>query len=220
MSRLDIHLHSCHLGLFQSTKILGEFKLTLHQGKIHGLLGRNGAGKSTLMKLIFGSLKAKAEAYHDGERIHLRNRNRHQLVGYLPQDPFLMRSPKVTDVVQMWFPAVEKQDKVLYEPLIHKIHSTRVGQLSVGERRFLEFLLVIYLDKPFLLLDEPFSMLSPLQIERVHAILQQQKQHKGIMISDHYYEEILNAADQSYMLRNGVILPVSNQKEVINFYRS
>lgn len=210
MSRLHIHIHNYKVGRFQKHSLLQNLDLTLESGKIIGLVGRNGCGKSSLMNVIFGKYKADCTAHFDGKLIRLKDHLKHELVAYLPQDPFMIGSGTVVDAVQMWYPDPKDQDKILYEPLIHKVHNIKVKALSMGERRFLEFLLVIYTSRPFILLDEPFSMLAPLQIERVKEIITAIQPNKGILMSDHYYENVLQMADTSLVLKDSALIPVEN----------
>lgn len=186
--------------------------MTLETGKIYGLFGLNGAGKSSLMQSVFGSnRKATLHGYINGKSLDV-TQHENQIVGYLPQDPFIMKGVKVFDVVQYWYPDYDDQDKILYEPMIHKMHQKKVGNLSMGERRFLEFLLVFYLPHPFLMLDEPFSGLAPLQIQRVQELIKEKGLNKGIVISDHYFENILKISDHNLMLLHGKLNPITSDQ--------
>ncbi|WP_194851668.1 ATP-binding cassette domain-containing protein [Nonlabens antarcticus] len=198
------HLHISDLSLsYGGNRILNNIDLDLETGKIYGLLGLNGAGKSSLMQSLFGSIrKATFNAYLNDKQTQISNQQ-NLIVSYLPQDPFVMKGVSVTDVVQFWYPEPEDQDKILYEPMVHPMHSKKVGVLSMGERRFLEFLLVFYLPHPFLMLDEPFSGLAPLQIQRVQELLKEKGSQKGILISDHYFDNVIQISDQNWMLRHG-----------------
>jgi ABC-type multidrug transport system ATPase subunit len=216
LSRLDIHINNYKIGKYQNTSLLHKLDLTIEKGKIIGLLGRNGCGKTTLMNVIFGKFKADAIAHFNGNPIQLSHHLKHQLVAYLPQDPFLIGSGTVVDAVQMWFPDPVDQDKILYEPLIHKVHHVKVNALSMGERRFLELLLVIHSERPFILLDEPFSMIGPIQIERVQQIITQVKPCKGMVMSDHYYDKVLEMADESFILKDATLIPVAAYKDLKN----
>jgi ABC-type lipopolysaccharide export system ATPase subunit len=44
------------------------------------------------------------------------------------------------------------------------------------------------------LLDEPYNGLSPLMIEKINLLLRQDAQHKGIIITDHNYENVIAIA--------------------------
>ena len=195
-------ISNLHLKYGRKT-ILDGIDLTLNACEIHGLLGLNGAGKSSLMQSLSGSIKkTRYKAFVNDQSVDL-TRQHLQHVAYLPQDPFVMKGVKVTDVVQYWYPDPEDQDKILYEPMLHSMHDKKVGVLSMGERRFLEFLLVFYLPHPFLMLDEPFSGLAPLQIQRVQELIKEKGPQKGILISDHYFDNILQITSQNWMLQHG-----------------
>jgi ABC-type multidrug transport system ATPase subunit len=214
MSRLHIHIHTYQVGHFKKMTLLDNINLSIEEGEIIGIMGKNGCGKSSLMNVIFGKFKANAIAHFDGKAIQLRDHLKHQLVTYLPQDPFMIDSGTVVDAVQMWYPDPEDQDKILYEPLIHKVHDLKVRALSMGERRFLEFLLVIHSARPFILLDEPFSMLAPLQIERVKEIINTVKPYKGIIMSDHYYENVLHMADSCFVLKDSILIAINDYEDL------
>ncbi|SCY31981.1 ABC-type lipopolysaccharide export system, ATPase component [Nonlabens sp. Hel1_33_55] len=211
------HINSLSLS-YGSKTILNDIDLTLKAGEIHGLLGLNGAGKSSLMQSLSGSnRKASCYAFINDNAINLKAQHL-QYVAFLPQDPFVMKGVKVTDVVQYWYPDPEDQDKILYEPMLHSMHNKKVGVLSMGERRFLEFLLVFYLPHPFLMLDEPFSGLAPLQIQRVQELIKEKGSQKGILISDHYFDNILQITSQNWMLHHAKLTSIE-ASEVHNAYR-
>jgi len=207
MDKTQLHISSLQLSYGRKT-ILDKIDLTLKTGEIHGLLGLNGTGKSSLMQSLSGSIKKSSySAFINDQPVDLTVQHL-QHVAYLPQDPFVMKGVKVTDAVQFWYEDPEDQDRILYEPMIHSMHNKKVGILSMGERRFLEFLLVFYLPHPFLMLDEPFSGLAPLQIQRVQELIKEKKSQKGILISDHYYDNILQVTDKNWMLKHGKLTAI------------
>ena len=55
----------------------------------------------------------------------------------------------------------------------------------------------------FALLDEPFTHLNPLQIEKVKKMLLQEKQQKGLLITDHLYRQVTGISDELYVLTGG-----------------
>lgn len=217
MSLNQLVITNLHLAYGRQT-ILDGVNFSIQTGEVYGLLGLNGAGKSSLMQTLSGSNKKSSYSAFINEHSVDLTQQHLQHVGYLPQDPFVMKGVKVTDVVQYWYPDPEDQDKILYEPMIHPMHNKKVGVLSMGERRFLEFLLVLYLPHIFLMLDEPFSGLAPLQIQRAQELIVEKGAQKGILISDHYFENILQITDQNWMLQHGKLNPIE-AGDVVKAYR-
>lgn len=190
---------------FGKKEILKDVSFQLSQGEIIALFGRNGSGKSTLLKILFGTLKAHTITLQmNTETIKPKDiiPNRH--IGYLPQDHFLPKHIKVRDVIPLFYLDGDDQDKIFRAHFIEKIAAHKVGILSLGELRYLELLLIAHLDHPFLLLDEPFSMIEPLYKDVIKELLISLKAKKGILITDHYYHDVLDISDRNLVLVDGV----------------
>ena len=198
--------------------VLKEVSFTLKTGEILGLFGRNGSGKSTLLKILFGNMKANLiEASLNNTPLNISEVQQKQHIGYLPQYPFLPKQMKVRDVIIMFHPNKEEQDAVFYDPHIAKMTHKRTGELSLGELKYFEVVLLSQLGHPFLMLDEPFSMLEPLHKEKLKAQLLDIKQNKGIIITDHYYNDVLEMATKSIVLKDGMGFPVSSTADLLEY---
>lgn len=92
-----------------------------------------------------------------------------------------------------------------------------VEQLSLGELKYFEVVLLSHLPHPFLMLDEPFSMLEPLHKERLKEFLVALKQLKGMLITDHYYQDVLEIADQNIVIKEGISYPITNTQDLQRF---
>lgn len=209
MARLEI----TKLGKsFGRKQVLNALDLRIDTGEIVAIMGRNGSGKSTLFQIIFGVTTAsEGQMRIDGAPLLKKQ----EKIAYLPQYAFLPARMRVRTLIQRSLPALESQDTVFYAPKISKIESQRVGQLSVGERRYLATLLLGQLAHPFLLLDEPFSMLEPIQVEYIKAYLVGLKASKGILLADHYYEDALQTVDRTLLLQNGRLEAVSGTEDLV-----
>ena len=189
---------------FGKKEVLKNVSLTLAQGEIISLFGRNGSGKSTLLKMLFGTLKADSISLQiDGKNIHPKEIIPKRHIGYLPQDHFLPNHLKVRDVIPLFHTDGDDQDLIFRAPFIEKVATRKVGTLSLGELRYLELLLVAHLDHPFLLLDEPFSMIEPLYKQVIKEFLFSLKAKKGILLTDHYYRDVLDISDRNLVLVDG-----------------
>lgn len=189
---------------FGKKQVLSDIGFKCSTGEIIGVFGRNGAGKSTLLKIVYGTLKA------DSIRIRFnlgimkaRNIIPSKKIAYLPQSTFLPKELKVRDVIPFFFPHGEQQDRIFYSPLVVRFENLRVGKLSLGQLRYLEVLLVGNLQHPFLMLDEPFSMIEPVYKDAIKEMLVELKQTKGIILTDHYYDDVLQVSTRNFLLKEG-----------------
>ena len=121
------------------------------------------------------------------------------------------------DIIPIYFSEAEQQDKIFYDPTIAAFANIKIGELSQGQRKYFETILVGNLNHPILMLDEPFSMLEPLQIESLKEFLLQKKKEKGILITDHYYREVLDISDKNMVLKDGIGHPISSSSELVQF---
>lgn len=65
-------------------------------------------------------------------------------------------------------------------------------------------------------LDEPFSNIAPNCVEKMQVLIQEQKKNKGIIVSDHLYEDILEVADDLFLLRDGYTFPIKSREDLIH----
>jgi len=92
-----------------------------------------------------------------------------------------------------------------------------VRNLSGGEKKMVETLIITYSDSDFILLDEPFSGVSPKSVDELEIIIKSQTPYKGIVITDHNYITILNMADDIYLLADTHLRKIKDIKELKQF---
>ena len=110
---------------------------------------------------------------------------------------------------------IDFNEFVLSFPEVRTKENQQFGKLSGGEQRLVEIYLVASCNAKFILLDEPFTHLMPLHIERISSWLQITKQQKGILISDHLYRHILPIADTLYLLKIGKTHLIKEKDDLI-----
>ncbi len=168
--------------------------------------------------MIFGTLK--------GESIKMKLDGRHiipsevipkKLIAYIPQHSFLPLNARVRDIIPMYFHEGEKQDTIFYNPTIASFTSLRINQLSHGQRKYFEIVLSCHLPHPFIMIDEPFSMLEPLQKESLKLILKAISIHKGVLLTDHYYSDVLDITTKQMVLKDGLSFPISSEDDLRHF---
>ncbi|MFA5971949.1 MAG: ATP-binding cassette domain-containing protein [Lentimicrobiaceae bacterium] len=201
---------------FKKRIVLSNISLRIKTGEILGIFGRNGCGKSTLLKILFGVLPSDdQEILLDNECFNPANNIKLMNISYLPQDSFLPDNLTVRDVIPLYYKDGDAQNKIFYDPRIAKIERQRIGTLSLGERRYFEILLVSRLPHKFLMLDEPFSMVEPLYQDSIKELLTEMKKEKGIIITDHYYRNVLEVSDRKMIIKNGKAIEIENETDLI-----
>lgn len=183
-------------------QILNDVFISCKPGEIIGLLGRNGSGKSTLLKIIQGSLNADNKFVSiDNKKINSLYDIR-KLVQYLPQAHFLPNHVQIKSIIKCYCDAKNATDLTANE-LVHPHLKKKPNELSGGERRTLEILLLIYSGAKYILLDEPFNGISPLHTDQLKALVKQHSKEKGFIITDHDYRNVLEISSKIILLDNG-----------------
>ncbi len=157
----------------------------------------------------------KSEIYFDNKIVRdTSNLNRY--IGYHHQEVFLPQNMTVRNLVATFFPDGEKQSKVFYAPRIKKIEKQKVGTLSLGEQRYLQFLLMINSNHCLLLLDEPFTIVEPLLKETIKEMIEQHKNSKGFIVTDHYYTDVLGVATSKKLIKDGTMISINNDRDLVD----
>src|SRR6202789_1534289 len=154
MQSLTLKVDSVQLS-FNDRKILQDVFIQCSQGEIVGLLGRNGSGKSSLLKIIFGSLTPSYKYVSIGNE-YIYDGYRYGRIAYLPQHNYLPHGIKISSLARILIDSAF-WDEFATQEVYQKHHHKTVDQLSGGELRMLETLMIIYNKADFILLDEPFT---------------------------------------------------------------
>ncbi len=194
-----LEANSIQLG-FDNKKILSNIYIKCETGKITGLLGRNGQGKSCLMQIIYGTLKSEKSILIDNVS-YSEAYKRSDLLKYLPQFNFILKSLSSKRVFQDF--NINFEDFIERFPEYEESYKSTIASLSGGGQRLIELFALIKSTTKFVMLDEPFTHLSPLQVEKVKNLLLKEKANKGILITDHMHEQVLDICDNVYVLSNG-----------------
>lgn len=207
-----LHIDSV-LKTYRNKQILTDIFLLCERGDIIGLLGRNGSGKSTLMKIIFGSIPADRKFIKVGENINNNTFENLNKIKYLPQHNFLPNHIRLNTIIDLF--CDRKNAKLLKNKAILKtLLNKKSKQLSGGEKRFFEVLLIIYSSAQFVLLDEPFNGIAPIHKEEIKKIIIEQSKFKGFIITDHDYRNIIDVSTKNILLHDGGTKSISNLQDL------
>jgi len=186
---------------FGANRVLQDVSLTNETGKITGILGRNGCGKSCLMNIIYGVLPTNNKSIRiDGQAIFDGYRNPH-LFRYLPQFNYMPKDFSIRRIFADF--GLDFAPFIAWFPEFEKYHKMKLGNLSGGERRIVEVYAILASKTKFCMLDEPFSHIMPLHVEVLKKIMSEEKQNKGIIITDHLHRYITEISDHLYVITNG-----------------
>lgn len=195
--------------------ILNDIYLKISTGDIIGLLGRNGCGKSTLLKIIFGTIDAESK-FIRVNGIICNNSYKNGFVKLLPQDDFMPKYLKVDSIIKLFFNKVNT-DEIINDKIVKYIYKTKVKNISGGELRYLETLLLMNMDSDFILLDEPFNGVSPIIAGEIKKIIVEKSKNKGIILTDHDYRNVLSVSNKIYLMKNGSIKELKNNEELVEY---
>lgn len=198
---------------FGDNVVLQSAYVTSYKGRVTGVLGRNGTGKSCLFKCIMGGIRPQNkyirlndEPRTDYGHIGLR-------VKYLPQVHFIPPGMTLPQAYELY--GVDFEGLVRFDDKFDCLRDSKVKELSGGERRIAELYMILNTDAEFCVLDEPFSNIAPIYDEKIRAMIQEQKANKGIIITDHVYEEILKVADDLFLLRDGFTYQIHSRDDLV-----
>lgn len=197
---------------FGNKRVLQDVYLKCETNSIIGLLGWNGAGKSCLMNIIYGKLKPMNGMVRINNEALLGIARIPEDIMYLPQFGFIpkfLTLKRVFSDFKLDFLAFIKQF-----PEFKKYYKSKIGMLSGGERRIVEIYLIVLSETKFCLLDEPFSHVMPVHIDRIKKIINEEKRNKGILLTDHMYEHIIEICDEIYLIKDGKTYLTNSSEDI------
>ena len=200
---------------FNGRKILQDIWLDCRQGEIVGLLGRNGCGKSSLLKIIFGSLDPQYKYVSIDDKFIAKG-YLNQKIAYLPQHSFLPKGIRINKMAPL---LVDDRfwDEFTTQEAFQKFAHKKAEELSGGELRQLETLMILYNKADFILMDEPFTHVSPVQSDGFKALIRSVGKSKGIIITDHQYYNILDVSDRIILVANGTTRHITSHEELVTY---
>lgn len=186
---------------FGTKRILQDVYLKCETGEITGLLGRNGTGKSSLFKILFGALTANSQSVRINKNTLINSNRSPKDIRYLPQHHF---SPDFLSLKRLCKDfEVDFSDLTSTFPEFEKDYKSKLASLSSGQRRIIEIFIILTSSTKFCLLDEPFSQVMPIHVDSIKQLISREKKNKGIIITDHLYEHIIDSCDCLYVISDG-----------------
>jgi ABC-2 type transport system ATP-binding protein len=186
---------------YKNNLVLKGLNLTAEEGEIHGILGMNGSGKSTFFNALYRFLPVVAgEISFNSKTIHQKD------IAYLETHHFFysyMTGEEYLQLCALQNPSfnIKEWNQIFNLPL-----KTMVDTYSTGMKKKLAFIGNIALNRPIMVLDEPYNGVDFESCEIIYEILLRlRKQGKVILISSHIIESLTNVCDRVSYLNNGLI---------------
>ncbi|MEC2078516.1 ABC transporter ATP-binding protein [Metabacillus fastidiosus] len=209
---------------FGQYEAVSNLNIRLEEGNILGLLGRNGAGKTTTIRMILDIIKPDSGSIHwQGQPLSKKELS----IGYLPEERGLY--PKMNVLEQLVFlgrleglPA--KFAKKYALEWLEKLEMTtfmkkRTEELSKGNQQKIQLISALLHDPDFIILDEPFSGLDPVNAEMLKNVVKELiKKQKTIIFCSHQMDSVETFCDQVCIMKNGRTVLSGSLAEVKQSY--
>lgn len=198
---------------FDGVRAVDDVSFTVEKGDVYGFLGPNGAGKTTTLRMIMGIIQPDTGLIElDGDNIN--NLGRENL-GYLPEDRGLYQKQKLEETI-IYFgtlrglekPEAKKRTQMWLERFGLKGQGNRkIEELSKGNQQKIQFILSLIHDPSYLILDEPFTGLDPLNQLLLKEVIQEKRDEgKTILFSTHQMEQVERLCTNICLINNGLIV--------------
>ncbi len=183
------------------------------EGAIFGLIGRNGAGKTTTLRMLMDIyVPEEGEIIFRGNPVGQEFRDN---VGYLPEERGLYKKMKVWDILLFFSEVKGKTGREIQKRAndylkrfdLFDRRFSKIEDLSKGNQQKIQFIATLLHDPDFLILDEPFSGLDPINTELLREIiLEKRAEGKVIIFSTHLMHYTEKMCEHIAIIDNGKII--------------
>lgn len=220
MSFLEVHAVSKAFGGIQA---LNACSLSVEQGSITGLIGPNGSGKTTLFNVITGYERVDSgEIRFNGRAItdtkadqvfRLGIGRTFQLTRVFPRLTVLenmhvaMQRKGIRGLLRHWGPSQEQQQALALLDFVRLIalKEELAGNLSYGQKKLLEFALILVVQPQVILLDEPAGGVNPTMINELARLIRTLNERQGItfLVVEHNMEFVMGLCHTVNVIHRG-----------------
>jgi len=210
---------------FGSIKAVDDVSFSIPEGAVYGLIGRNGAGKTTTIRMIMNIyLPDSGEVILQGSKIGQEFKDR---VGYLPEERGLYKKMKVLETLLFFAELKGKKGKSIEKKANEYLErfqladrkNAKVEDLSKGNQQKIQFITTILHEPEFIILDEPFSGLDPINTNILkEIILDLKKQGKVIIFSTHLMDFAEKMCDHITMINKGKLILNGSLEDIKSKY--
>jgi ABC-2 type transport system ATP-binding protein len=198
---------------FGSIKAVDNISFAVPEGSVFGLIGRNGAGKTTTIRMMMNIyLPDSGDVKLQGAKIGQEFKDR---VGYLPEERGLYKKMKVLETIMFFAELKGKKGKSIEKTAMSYLEkfeladrrNSKLEDLSKGNQQKIQFISTVIHDPDFIILDEPFAGLDPINTNLLkEIILDFKNREKVIIFSTHLMDFAEKMCDHLAMIEKGRII--------------
>ncbi|WP_033922713.1 ABC transporter ATP-binding protein [Sphingomonas sp. 37zxx] len=195
---------------FGDRRVVDGVDIAVPMGSIYGVLGPNGAGKTTTLRMLLGIIEPD-----EGTRTLMgydRPRDASDIVGYLPEERGLYPGMRAKDAIAFmgalrgldWAEGRRRAVTLMEAAGLGHAVDEKIRKLSKGMAQLVQLLGSVVHEPKFLVLDEPFSGLDPVNQERLEGlILAQRDRGATILFSTHVMAHAERLCDRLTIIAAG-----------------
>ncbi|MBT9467237.1 urea ABC transporter ATP-binding protein UrtD [Hydrogenophaga sp.] len=219
---------------FDGFKAINNLSLDIAPGELRCIIGPNGAGKTTMMDIITGKTKPDSGHVFFGSTIDLLRYREAEIaamgIGRKFQKPTVFEHLSVFENLELAL-ATDKgvhrsmvfrltgQEKDRLGEVLQTIHLTdsaarQAGNLSHGQKQWLEIGMLLMQDPKLLLLDEPVAGMTDEETERTAQLFLTLKGKHSLMVVEHDMSFIRTISEKVTVLCDGAVLAEGTLDEV------
>ena len=193
--------------------VVRDVSLSLHSGEVLGMVGPNGSGKTTTIRMLLDITRPdRGDVLVFGRPM---DEDAQERIGYLPEERGLYRDQRILPTLVylaqlkgMSRPQAEARAGEVLDRLGMAGHQgKKVKELSRGMGQLIQFAATIMHRPDFIILDEPFSGLDPVNVRLMKDVVRELgTAGAGIMFSTHQMTDVEELCDRVVMVHQGGIV--------------
>nr|WP_230771528.1 ATP-binding cassette domain-containing protein [Sphingomonas sp. Leaf4] len=195
---------------FGDRRVVDGIDLAVPTGSVYGVLGPNGAGKTTTLRMLLGIIEPD-----EGQRSllgHIAPRDASDRVGYLPEERGLYPGMKAREAIAFmgalrgldWSTGRKRAGSMMEAAGLGHAADQKIRKLSKGMAQFVQLLGSVVHQPEFLVLDEPFSGLDPVNQERLEGLIRAERDRGAtILFSTHVMAHAERLCDRLCIIAGG-----------------
>ncbi len=229
---------------FDGFKALNDLSFVVEPGEMQAIIGPNGAGKTTMMDVITGKTRPDEGEVYFRDSVDLTRLDEARIanlgIGRKFQKPTVFESHTVFDNLELslkgekspfqtLFSKLNDMDRLRIEEVLATIRLTEkkdwlAGNLSHGQKQWLEIGMLLMQDPELLLVDEPVAGMTDAETVQTADLLRLIAKTHSVVVVEHDMEFVralncrVTVLHEGHVLAEGSLEKVSNDPQVIEVY--